>query len=1307
MLDFNTKKEILRKLQKKGAKNLIMRVLCAIAALFVKIWYGIGCRISMGLSDKNGNLLGIKGLGSRAGRKKKARREDDIVYVKKPFLGRVLSAVLAVSFIFMVAPELDLFDLVIRASAADPNISDTITVYIDGKQVPMYRDLDKSDKVEDGVVGNHYLVRKTDYDNANKATVEFDKFYVGYENVRISWHLNPTDEKNINDSEQRMELTGYWVEIYQDGILVNNDGKGELVGSQRNYIQCTLPSAKGAVYAIVRPVINIKEYLYEGSMDSATVANASINLTEKVKMEIYGTRKTNIEPASAPSANATLSIPVVTVNEGNEDAYSRSIKITWTKSSQDGGNEKDAHATGYVIYRKEGNNNFKELYTFVDKNGDMTREYTDKSVENGIHYQYFVEAFRYAWDYDDNIEKFNPNSKAIITSSGSNTKDSAENKASLVYNSYIKDVYIAPATPNLDVKPTPGKNVISLSWGASRGDYTGVILYRTKGEDSELDPDVLKREGKMGADEHFGDWIKTNVGNYGIERIYEFGKNENSYDDSAIVAGETYWYYAVPYLEKDGGGRLYGDARRRSSKLIVSVKPPTALIPTKGDGETTLKWDTVTNAQGYEIAIKKISSQDFSNEGLPWEDYDIIDVGNTTTYLHRFLYNGDTYEYMVRSYIDMPALTNEGEESRVYSDWTRPIQVTVGLPFPAPQNVNATTVDGQVTVKWEAVSGAAGYTLYYKEITAGEHIDVNSPNFVEFTDTFDVGPTTYTHTNLLNGKRYAYYVRAYKSIPGNGLYGTQKVYSDRSNAVTIKVGQPLNIPQGITVTTKDGETTVKWDSVDGAEGYILEYRKLPGQSWDFDESTNKGRDGRSLDLGSKTTYNHTRLQNGDVYEYRVRAYKTVSGERVYSDTSVEVSITVGDVLDAPKDFIVTTTDGVANLKWTAVKGAEGYIITATSGSRRYQYDVSKTEFTHTGLINGETWTYSLVAYKTVNGSRVFSNPPIDRTIIVGISMAAAVDLTATAGNRRVDLSWTAVTGAEGYVVYLYNEITMEYEPIAVTSKPSYTHLGLKNGIGYTYMVAAFKTSNGTRVYGEYSMPVTAIPTTGSPTDIDRNLTIKGTAPYGISHGEYISAGANHGAFDESVDVYFTTSEDATNAVRDVLKNYANGLSSFIIYPFDISIYKENTLIEVSPNPGYSVTITMPIPDRLVAYRDYITIVHINENADEEYITDLDWLDFTDRRLEVLPCAILEIDDIWCLQFECTSFSPYAIVIYKDHISDISSGEGVMDGIFAGNFNSGVLLFTALPDILPNNRKLRIVSGGKKRYRIKSIEKRNV
>ena len=85
---------------------------------------------------------------------------------------------------------------------------------------------------------------------------------------------------------------------------------------------------------------------------------------------------------------------------------------------------------------------------------------------------------------------------------------------------------------------------------------------------------------------------------------------------------------------------------------------------------------------------------------------------------------------------------------------------------------------------------------------------------------------------------------------------------------------------------------------------------------------------------------------------------------------------------------------------------------------------------------------------------------------------------------------------------------------------------------------------------------------------------------------------------------------------------------------------------------------------------------------------------------MLPSAVIEINGIWCIQFVTTSCSPFAFVIYKENMMDVSSEAAAGAGGFAGAFNTGVFLFTALPDIMPQEKKTKFVVSAQKYYRIK-------
>lgn len=1395
MLDFNTKKEMLRRLKAKRSKNKILWLPCAAAELLIKLWYAFLCRADMALSDRNGKFLGIK----QPVEKKGVRRQDDIVYVKRSFWGRLLSAVLAASFVLMFVPELGIsFEV---AAAMGP-----LELEYNGQKEYFWRD---------STAGSNLVVHDKDYQAASKYTgVKIGEPIKSYGNVRLSWELESQTYTDIFGTSY--ELTGF---ISGYNIIINDQSGKSLYDQSINNTNTSVKDFE----------VKLGDYTND--------LNIKINPVFRVPAWVYledGGDPDNPGPSLTPSGGSTFA-PVTSLNGGTrnlgkmdahfdarsmnvvlvdasgmstEEFYPDSandVNIVWDQPQMicDGAVVSGEYPHGYWVYLYDYTTNKmaakkQEIAAPAQGSPQMSRSVRTlfgSDLSYGHHYRIFVEAYKNIWG--GSPTQYSVNNTGLITSSLYAVNQGEDNIYKLYQNypddnrNLCQDLYIAPYIEFDKIDYT--KSSITVSWKKdSASTYTGVEIYRSTKDiqSNDLVNVLVSNAGKpnneygvekiteilndktlshtdynINKDTHYYYYIvpfitktrndtnrirgtaardggtlefnlttvrityttdngevklnwtpsKTANNSYGeadgykleifqkkrynpdtkkLEVIPEgsqpvfsddtFGPNDLSYNHNGLFNNEVYTYVVTPYVNvnpQSGPPKpFYGP----STSVNVTVggllgTPENVTAECTADGEVTIKWDKVANATGYTIRY----TDEYNGEIVKTGELD----SKATTKVHKGLLLNHVMTYYVTAY---KTVTVQYESQTTYGGESVPAQVKVGSTLARPQNLKATTTDGTVNISWSDVSSAEGYLLQYKYIKKdGTRVEfVNDITQIK-DNVFDLTDVKYVHSGLHNGDRYTYRVLAYKEVSG------ETVYSPWSDEAWVIVGITLDAPKDFTGTTKDGQVDLKWSASKGAEGYELYFRKNGG-AWEH------------VDV-SKPGFQHIGLGNGDRYEYYVTAYKTVNGERVYSSESNHLSFKIGDDLDSPKDFTAVTSDGQVSLTWTAVKGAEGYVLYAYGNGRSYQYDLSKPSYLHTGLNNGDSWTYYVVAYKTVNGTRVYSNPTKSITVTTGVSLNSVVDLTATAGNRQIDLSWTKVNGAEGYVVYLYNSKTMEFEPITVITGTKYSHTGLKNGQKYTYMVAPYKTINGERFYGEYSMSVSATPSTGLDTDIDNTLTVRGTTPYGISHSEYIDASANHAAFDEPVDVYFTTNRESTEAVKDVLKHYADGLKSFVIYPFDISIYREGTKIEVDPNDGYTVTITMPIPDRLIAYRDYITVVHIGDGMEEtEEITAgdaEDWIRTADTTLEVLPCAVVDIDNVWCVQFVCSSFSPYALVIYKDHISDVSSGGGILNGDFAGSFNSGVLLFTALPDIMPHNKKLKVVQGGQKRYRIKSIEKR--
>jgi hypothetical protein len=84
---------------------------------------------------------------------------------------------------------------------------------------------------------------------------------------------------------------------------------------------------------------------------------------------------------------------------------------------------------------------------------------------------------------------------------------------------------------------------------------------------------------------------------------------------------------------------------------------------------------------------------------------------------------------------------------------------------------------------------------------------------------------------------------------------------------------------------------------------------------------------------------------------------------------------------------------------------------------------------------------------------------ISDTIVLDQTLPPAPTLSGTPRNKRIDLSWTAVTdpgasasGVASYRVYRLDKGTAT--PLAVVTGTSYSDSGLTNGQAYTYWVTA-------------------------------------------------------------------------------------------------------------------------------------------------------------------------------------------------------------------------------------------------------------
>ena len=341
-------------------------------------------------------------------------------------------------------------------------------------------------------------------------------------------------------------------------------------------------------------------------------------------------------------------------------------------------------------------------------------------------------------------------------------------------------------------------------------------------------------------------------------------------------------------------------------------------------------------------------------------------------------------------------------------------------PPAAPTGVTATAGNAQVTLSWTASAGATSYTVERATMNGGTYTAIAS----------GVTTTSYTNTGLTNGTTY-YYVIVAVNAGGS---------SPNSSQVSAQPIAPPAAPTGVTATAGNAQVTLSWTASAGATSYTVERATMNGGTY------------TAIASGVTTTsYTNTGLTNGTTYYYVIVAVNAGGS----SPNSSQVSAQPIGPPAAPTGVTATAGNAQVTLSWTASAGATSYTVErATMNGGTYTAiasGVTTTSYTNTGLTNGTTYYYVIVAVNaggsSPNSSQVSAQP-------IG-PPAAPTGVTATAGNAQVTLSWTASAGATSYTVERATTNGGTYTAIASgVTTTSYTNTGLTNGTTYYYVIVA-------------------------------------------------------------------------------------------------------------------------------------------------------------------------------------------------------------------------------------------------------------
>jgi fibronectin type 3 domain-containing protein len=478
--------------------------------------------------------------------------------------------------------------------------------------------------------------------------------------------------------------------------------------------------------------------------------------------------------------------------------------------------------------------------------------------------------------------------------------------------------------------------------------------------------------------------------------------------------------------------------------------PPTNLTATAGNAQVSLSWTGSAGATSYNVYRSTTSGS----------GYAMIATSATTNYTDTTVINGTTYYYVVT------AVNANGE-----SGYSNEASATPQPPPPAPTGLTATAGNSQVALLWNASTGATSYKVYRSTTSGSGYANIATS-----------ATTSYTDYTVVNGTTYYYVVTAVNAYGESGYSNETSATPQGSGSTPQFIGQTNTAPQS-TATCTVTRTGV------GAGNLLVIF-----QRW-YSGSNGLTVSSQSDSLGNTI---NTVAQAVTATGYRY-------GRVAYIQNASAGTHTISTTLSAlPSNFEC----GVAEFSGVATAGALDGAATTKIGSSGTSlvgnpYTPSQTgdliigyasqaggAYTATGGFTigaGMMMTYSSGEYQVyastspIAGSFTSSGSGEWAVITAGFKAgvqgppAPPTNLTATAGNAQVSLSWTGSAGATSYNVYRSTTSGSGYTNIGSSATTNFTDTTVINGTTYYYVVTALNTNGESGYSNEASATPQAAP----------------------------------------------------------------------------------------------------------------------------------------------------------------------------------------------------------------------------------------
>lgn len=446
------------------------------------------------------------------------------------------------------------------------------------------------------------------------------------------------------------------------------------------------------------------------------------------------------------------------------------------------------------------------------------------------------------------------------------------------------------------------------------------------------------------------------------------------------AASATSWTYKTPTLGKEAEYRVRTIGMLGTKVYAAGVIVPftytkgkTPVCTASGRGKMTVSWKASAGADSY-ILQWKTKNGTWSSLETTERSAD-IDVINGTWYLVQV----------------------KPVHAGCVGYRSAQVEFTPVYKLAAPVLKVDTGVWGRVRVTWPAVEDATEYRVYTRAGTSGDYkyVTVTEPEFL---------------MRVNSGSTWQIKVKA-------RCKDETVTYDGNISAVkTVKPVWTMAAPKLTLTQTTLARAAAAWQPVDGAMGYLLEYRS-EGET-----------DYHKLELDASTVGVTLPATTGTALQARITALTYVSdelGEDTCKGTrSAAVSLTPVWKLPLPVLTMTKGDWGRIHLQWKPVDGAVGYTVyVKRDGETAYtRTDISSDQYELTIPADSgrKVNAYVKVLYHVDDelGQQDVLSPRSDIVSLTPTWTLPAPALTLTKGEwERVQASWTPVSGADGYRLY--------------------------------------------------------------------------------------------------------------------------------------------------------------------------------------------------------------------------------------------------------------------------------------------------